>query len=354
MTIITRLFFILFICQASFSFTKEQVFDSIFGKINISEPLILDIIDSPYVQRMKDIDQHGLVYFTKDHRTFNRYDHSLGVYYILKRFNLPLIEQAAGLTHDISHTTFSHIGDLVYEHYDDILSYQDSIHFWYLKKTDLPKILEKYDYNVEDFLFKNDRYQGLEQNLPDLCADRIEYNLHTGFVYNFISQDEIEEILTDLHYENGRWYFETPSIAKKFAALSLYFTENFWGVNKEAIIYKFAANAFKRAMNLKVISFDQLHFSTDSAVLESMKKSDDPLIKGYLKRCNNPEKYYSKGNRYRHNYSVYQKFRGVNPWVKVEDSFIRLTSLDMDFAVEYLRVKELIQNGSFFQIDLGI
>lgn len=333
---------------------KEIVFDSIFGKITIDDPLLIDIVESPYLQRMKNIDQHGLIYFTKDQRTFSRFDHSLGVYYLLKRYNAPLIEQAAGLTHDISHTTFSHIGDIVYEHYNDILSYQDSIHYWYLKKTDIPEILEKYEYEVEDFLFKNDRYRALEQNIPDLCADRIEYNLHTGYVFGMLQKEDIEEILNDLHYDDGIWYFESPKVAKKFASISLHFTENFWGVGTPAIIYKFAARAFQRALNLKVVTSDDLHFSSDEKVLSKMKQSKDPIIKGYLKRCYKADKYYSTGNKLGHNFSVFQKFRGVNPWIKIESQFIRLTSLDMEYALEYIRVKELLQNGFYYEVDYGI
>ena len=346
---------LVFIFASSFSLeAKSKSYDSVFGKIQIEEPILLDIIDSPFMQRMKDIDQHGLVYFTKDTRTFNRFDHSLGVYYLLKRYGASLPEQAAGLTHDISHTTFSHIGDIVYEHYSDILSYQDSIHYWYLKKTDLPEILESYDCSLEDFLHKNERYKMLEQNLPDLCADRIEYNLHTGIVFEMITKEDLQEILGDLHHENGRWYFETPSIAKKLGNLSLHFTENLWGVNENAIIYKFAAKAFQRAMNLKVVSSDDLHFSTDQEVLEKLKQSKDPLIQAYVKRCYNPKKYFQTGNKLQHNFLVKQKFRGVNPWIKVEDSFIRLTSLDLEYGISYMRVKEALQAGSYFQIDTGI
>lgn len=348
--------FFLSVCFIYFCSTSAfgEVFDSIYGKINIEDSLILDLIKSPCLQRMKEVDQHGTYYFTHDLRTFSRYDHSVGVYYILNRYNVSLLEQAAGLMHDISHTAFSHLGDLIYNHDDKVSSYQDSIHFWYLQKTNLHSVLKNHGYALEDLLYKNGNYTGLEQNLPDLCADRIEYNLHTGYAFHMLSKEDVQIILKDLQYEKGRWFFLTPAIAKKFANLSLYFTENFWGSSHKNMIYRFASQAFQRALNLKEITFDDIHFSTDEKILEKLKASKDLLIQNCLEKCSHVEKHYKIGNKESHNYTFRPKFRGVNPWVKVGDSFVRLTALDLEFALEYQRVKERIFIGHYLQVEDAI
>ena len=43
-----------------------------------------------------------------------RFEHSLGVFALLRRLRAPRREQVAGLLHDISHTAFSHAVDFVF------------------------------------------------------------------------------------------------------------------------------------------------------------------------------------------------------------------------------------------------
>jgi hypothetical protein len=336
------------------SFAKELHLDTIYGELTVSDPLILDLLDSPFMKRIKDIDQHGIYYFRKDSPTFNRYDHCVGVYYLLKKYKTPLIEQAAGLIHDISHTAFSHLSDIVYNYDDKVLPYQDSIHYWYLNKINIHEITDKYHYTIDDLLFKNGDYLALEQPLPDICADRLEYNLHTGYVFNFLTKEEIQTILKDLSFENGRWFFSTPSIAKKFASLSLYFTENFWGSDWNSVIYKLSAGAIQRALNLKLITFEDIHFSTDKVILEKLFNHPDEALQAHLRKCFDYVKQFSLGTRSHHNYSIFPKFRGINPWVKIDNQFYRLTSLDLDFALEYLRVKKVLNDGIYLNINLSI
>jgi uncharacterized protein len=331
--------------------SKEITLHTLYGPITISEPLILDLLETPSVERMKSIDQHGVHYFRKNHPTFTRYEHSIGVYYLLNRFKAPLIEQAAGLIHDISHTAFSHLSDVIYNHDEKVLPYQDSIHYWYLDKCNYQAIASKYNYTLNDLLFKNNRYPALESPLPDICADRLEYNLHTGYVFQLLTQKDIARILDDISFETGRWFFKTPSLAKQFASLSLYFTEHFWGSDWSSAIYKLAANMFQRALNLKIINFDDLHFATDAVILDKLYTTDDSTIQMSLDKCSHYTSHYDHGSPERHDYFIAPKFRGINPWIKVDNQFVRLTSLDLEFALEYLRVKEAMTQGHYLLIN---
>jgi len=60
--------------------------DSVYGKIEIEEPVLLELINSPAVQRLKDIDQAGYftAYFPNTSRS--RFEHSLGVCLLLKKY----------------------------------------------------------------------------------------------------------------------------------------------------------------------------------------------------------------------------------------------------------------------------
>lgn len=333
--------------------SKEIQLETLYGTIKVTDPLIIDLLESVPMQRIKKIDQHGVVYFQKNSPTFNRYEHCIGVYYLLKQFNLPLIEQAAGLVHDVSHTVFSHLSDLIFEHDDVNDPYQDSIHYWYLEKSNLRSVVSKYNYTLEHLSIHDD-YFGLEQPLPDICADRLEYNLHTGYAFNLLTKADIQIILNDLSFEDNKWFFKTPSIAKKFASLSLYFTEHFWGEDSKVSIYKFASLAVQRAINLNLISFDDIHFSNDAAVLEKLQESSDSLIQSYLSKCSHIKNNYKIGSKEDYNYLYHPKFRGINPLVKVDGYLVRLSSLDQDFAEEFQRVKEQTKQGLFLVLDYAI
>jgi HD superfamily phosphohydrolase len=92
-----------------------RIVETFLGPVEENNPVVLKLLDSKAIQRLKLIDQSGpTAYFLKNFRRFSRYDHSLGVYALLKRYNASQEEQIAGLLHDASHTAFSHIGDWIF------------------------------------------------------------------------------------------------------------------------------------------------------------------------------------------------------------------------------------------------
>ncbi|MEM9417266.1 MAG: HD domain-containing protein, partial [Bacteroidota bacterium] len=158
-----------------------QDIPTVFGTVKVEDSLLLELINAPGFQRMKGVDQSGPVpYFVKGFPEFSRYDHSLGVFYLLNKFDAPYDEQVAGLLHDVSHTAFSHVAEHVFKHKDNETSYQDSIHLSAVKKLGLKKVTDQYQFDFAKLDHKAQPYPMLEQPGPDLCADRIEYLLHTG------------------------------------------------------------------------------------------------------------------------------------------------------------------------------
>ncbi len=68
---------------------QAAVINTILGDVTEHNPSILALIDSQAMQRLKHIDQSGPpVYFTANFPALTRYDHSLGVYALLKRYNV--------------------------------------------------------------------------------------------------------------------------------------------------------------------------------------------------------------------------------------------------------------------------
>ena len=334
-------------------YSHSRTFQSIIvwnEKIDCAD--VMPVINSGVMQRLRDIDQSGAArYLGVKLPVFSRYEHSIGVYALLKKAGVSKKEQVAGLLHDASHTVFSHVGDYIWakkiNDYNEE-SFQDTIHLAYLRKNRIEPILKSLGMKLRDVDIERNEYKALEQSLPGMCADRIQYNIHTGLIMKMINEKDVREILGDLKYEDEKWFFKDPIVARKFANLSVYFTQNFWGSKWNTTMNIHFANALKRAIELKIISEDEL-FSTDSVVLNKLLKSGDGVIKLNLQQCEKPlEKI--PGQNYKSE-KFYPKFRCIDPLIKQSSGkFVRLSEIDVMFKSNYDAVKKWCRDG--FEVDV--
>lgn len=321
--------------------------ETLYGVEWVEEPLILELISSPIMQRLKGVDQSGFSHYMGRIGPYSRFIHSFGVYLLLKRFDADFKEQVAGLLHDASHTVFSHGSDWLFYQGSHETSYQDNIHAWYLEQQNIDKIISKYGMTLQEVLVKGNGYDLLEQDLPDLCVDRLEYNLYTGYIMRLLTKEDVNSILDDLHYEKGKWFFEDPFIAAKFARVSIFFTEHLWGAKWNAVMNELSAKALRRALQLGVIDVDDIHFGMDQDVLEKLYSVNDAEINELLVACNRVENSFVECKPEEADYYCKSKFRGINPLVQINGEFHRLTELDGNFAAYYCSVKEKIARGVY-------
>ncbi len=355
-----RFFLIVLVGIVSFSLFKNKkskntvapvsrTIKTLYGNFTVEDPLILDLLDCPAMQRLKRVHQFGHIYFIKDDEVFfTRYEHSVGVWALLKRYGASREEQIAGLLHDVSHTVFSHLGDFLFKRdkQDLKVAYQDDIHLWYIKQTTIPDILKKYKMSPELVDVKNGKYLLLEQATPDLCADRLEYNLNEGLKKDLINKKDLREILDNLDFEDGQWFFLTTQAARKFAKIPLYLTQNVWGAKYECLANNLVGNAIRRAMEIDLITQKEMHFSTDDVIWEKLALCDDPTVKKYIDFARDYKFLQERGSVQQHDYLVKRKFRGVNPWIKQRDgSFKRLVDVDFDFNNDFLMAQKSMAQG---------
>ena len=116
------------------------IHDRVYGKIEIEEPVLIELINSKPVQRLRKIEQFGIPSEWHCFPGFKRFEHSVGVLILLIKLNAPLKEQIAGLLHDVSHTAFSHVVDWVFGATTTNEDYQDLIHEKILIQSEIPKI----------------------------------------------------------------------------------------------------------------------------------------------------------------------------------------------------------------------
>jgi hypothetical protein len=313
--------------------------------IEVEEPLIVELIDSPAFQRLKLLHQYGVSYYISHSEEYNRYDHSLGVFTILREKGASLEEQISGLLHDISHTAFSHVGDWVFGRENQEEDYQTKIYRSYLATSGIEKILNKYGYTVEQVDPKYSDFLMLEQPLPTLCADRIDYNIQGAFFQNFLTKEEALELFHDLVFKDGQWLLTKKDLATKLMRFSLFMTENCWGSALNHLSSRWLADAILQAVKINLISWNDFHFGTDDALWEKLQSSTDPLITHRMSLLTHPTDFFHLVAPAQSDLSIKFKFRGIDPWILFNDNIVLLSSLEQELAKAFQKTKEQASIG---------
>jgi len=126
-----------------------EIFDSLHGVIEIDN-YIKDIIDTIEFQRLRNIKQLGCCYYVFPGASHNRFEHSLGVYHLTKKYIEHLNSEykfindyekkmlcIASIIHDMGHGPYSHL-------FDDIVN-KDKFHE-YRSIEIFKQMNEKYNY----------------------------------------------------------------------------------------------------------------------------------------------------------------------------------------------------------------
>lgn len=251
--------------------------DRVYGKVKIEEPVILALINSPSLQRLKGVDQAGYspLYFKllslKVKKPVNRFEHSLGVFLLLKKYGASPEEQIAGLLHDVSHSVFSHTIDYVFASGSPSLqNYQDNILEKFIRQSEIPIILEKYQIEV-DRVLQEKNFPLSKEPLPALCADRIDYSLRNALGYCFATIKEINYFLEHLVIKNNRWVFKNLASARKYARFFFQLNQKHYSSLATAAIFQTTADVIKQALKKNYLQKSDL-FTTDQQVINKIKK----------------------------------------------------------------------------------
>ncbi len=316
--------------------------DRIYGEIEITDKVIIELIQSKPFQRLKRISQDGASHFIQPNRNVTRYEHSIGVWYLSHKFNRPIEEQIAALLHDLPHTAFSHVIDFVMN--DEKHEFHEKYTEKLILNSEIPQILKKYKINIKKVLNK-ENYDLLENNLPDISVDRWDYFMRDTFMMSLIPKLLIQEFLNKIKVEDNKFYFEDIRLAASFA---IYF------VNCSRLVlldptshgaYFLLANAIKKGIDLKVINEEDF-FTDDETVLNKLKNINDKEINKYLDRLK-PGKEFIYAKKEEAEFFGPNKPRYVDPLVKVDGELKRVSTLVS--SLEYF-FKEFSQNYKYLGV----
>lgn len=173
--------------------------DIIYG--NVEMPAVFeDLLNTEALKRLDGIHHSGAIFLVNPDLSHSRLEHSIGVMLLIRMLGGSELEQIAGLLHDVSHTAFSHVGDYVFENSEE--NYHELVYADVLLASEVPAVLLKHGYHIDEVL--KGRFDILEQPLPDLCADRLDYTLRDAVHGGLITRYSARLFLQHITIHNGQ------------------------------------------------------------------------------------------------------------------------------------------------------
>lgn len=159
-----------------------------------------DLLNTEALRRMDGIHHSGAIFLVNPDLSHSRLEHCIGVMLLVKMLGGSELEQIAGLLHDVSHTAFSHVGDYVFENIEE--DYHELVFADVLLASEIPAVLLKHGYHIDQVL--KGKFDVLEQPLPNLCADRLDYTLRDAIHGGLITRYSARQFLQNIAIHNGQ------------------------------------------------------------------------------------------------------------------------------------------------------
>ncbi|MCK5491353.1 MAG: HD domain-containing protein [Candidatus Pacebacteria bacterium] len=312
--------------------------DKIWDQIVIDDDLAVKIIKDKDYQRLKDISQcgvfkHSFLFDTE----FSRYEHSIGVYYLLKKFGAKKDECIAGLLHDISHGAFSHVLDLIFIN-DGNEGFADSILYEKISNSHIEKLLKENGYSL-DKVINNKKHRILDQELPDIAADRIDYTLRDPLGMNV---QLARKIINSLKIVKGEFVFDNSFVANLFAQQYYILNNEFWSSSFWTVNHKILAQIIKHSIEKGYIEKEDLFSLNDNQITKIIEEKKDKEISKLIQKIKNLNcnkiKIIKKGEEY--DYYWKKKNRFVDPKILIGKKIKKLSAINPEWKLKLEHFKK--------------
>ncbi|MFP7732181.1 HD domain-containing protein [Priestia aryabhattai] len=324
------------------------LYDELYGKFE-ADGVLLELIQSDPVQRLKGIYQGGASRFVNEKWNTTRYDHSIGVMMLVHRLGGSLEEQVAALLHDVSHTAFSHVIDYVLEQKEE--NYHEMIYEKIVAESSIPHILKSAGLNWRNILLAESRWTLLEQKAPLLCADRVDYTLRDLYVCGEITLQEVHAFLDQLVVFKGQMVCSNLSAAEWF--LAAYYKEvigffmnplNMFGNHQ-------LTEVIKLALQKDIVSMEDF-LKQDEDLMRLLKNSGDRSIEAMLATLFNSK--VETGTASCHSVHQTTKMRWVDPLVVVSEQVVPVSKLSITAKRVIEEAKQTIEKGVYINIHASL
>lgn len=317
---------------------KESIFinDPVYGKRGVKSPMLIELINSQPLQRLKRINQFGIPDEFYHKKNFSRFEHCTGVMFLLEHLGASEAEQAAGLLHDVSHMAFSHLYDWVVDDYTKpgcTESRQDDNHVDFIRNSEIPAILQSHGYEV-GHITNYHHFGLLERDSPDLCADRVDYSLRE------FSPATAKKIYQGLTTFDGQIVCSNLETAQVFGREFLILQMEHWGGYEALVRYHLFSRVLKRALEQEIIGLPDFSID-DGHIVDKLKHSPDTQIQKMLQFLR--QKHPSQPNE---GVKVFKKFRFIDPPFLTDCGLKILSEQDNEYKQALNQAREKNNKGS--------
>lgn len=289
--------------------------DPIYGMYEI-DGVLERLVRSDGIQRLKQVHQNGASYLVDDRLDTTRYEHSLGTTLLCMRFGASKDEQVAALLHDATHTAFSHVADIVFSRRKQ--DYHEAVMDRIIEDKGLADLLEQEGFEVS-YILDDENFPLLEQPLPDICADRLDYGLRDLYHAGLRGEDDIEAILSGIEVIDGRLRPADTDTAWALMEAFMELNEEVFFDPQHEVADLLLSDLIREALQKDVLAIDDL-FETDQHVIDTL--DDSPLREKLLDiHPDTPFEQHPDGAWAKH-----RKFRLVDP--VVGETGDRLSEID--------------------------
>ncbi len=326
--------------------TPRVINDEVWGLNKISEPVLLDILDSQEMQRTMGISQLGPPQEYHHLKTFSRGSHIIGAMLEVRRVGGSLEEQVAACTHDLSHSACSHVIDWVVGN-RELADHQDNIHANYLSQTDIPEILKKHGFDFNRIV-DHEKFPILEQPIPRLCADRVDYGLREMKIGGFVSSEGVELMASSLttipaggmfRFNSGRrMVFDNSEAASNFGWHFLELYQKDWGNKRALAAFQALGGTLREFLSRGVLEMSDF-YRDDAYLFGKMLDSGESDLTNRLESMKGSYRDMVRANGIE-GQVVRSKFRYVDPeWIENGEVF-KLTEVSpsYSYAIEAERI----------------
>ena len=293
--------------------------DRVYGEVEIDDPEVLALVRGPTLQRLKGIRQSGPSAFAFAFKNVTRFEHSLGVYLLLTKLGADRKQRVAGLLHDISHTAFSHAVDFIF--HSDEQDYHEKLKPEFLRRPDVTRVLDRMGYEPSDF-YDDSIYPLLEQHIPLVCADRLDYFLRDSLACKVSTPESVARCLAHITVVDNLIAFTAAGVARDAVERFAEMNRHFWAGETEAFIYNEFGDALREAFHIGVLRETDL-LRDDAHVLSRLHASGNARIAQAMEHI----EHYRSEMLVGFVAKISPKTRWLDPPVVVEGRAVRLSEM---------------------------
>lgn len=321
--------------------------DVLYGSYEVEE-VLATLILSEEIQRLKDVHMAGPAFLINPTWNETRYEHSIGVMLLIKRFGGTIEEQIAGLLHDVSHTAFSHVIDLVLSNKAD--DYHEQIKAKLIEDSAIPALLNQYGFDYRQILFDDEQWGLLEQKAPLLCCDRIDYTLREVYRYFSVPLQGIQYFLNSIKIIKKQIVLESVYLADWFIEQYRKVVIDFFYDPQNSCSYEWMSKAIQLGLANEEIILDDL-MMTDSAFLKKLKSTGSTEILQLLGNMDHPPEYRVCSSEDDYDIQQQKKIRFVDPLVRLPDKIVPVSKVSKTAQVKIDKMLNESKKGIFIKFD---